>query len=203
MNKIVKDAMLLTIITLIAGISLGFVYEITKNPIDVAKNNAKQKAYQSVFESADTFEEIKFNEEEAKAILKKAGYEKDVIDGYASALDAQGKKIGYVISVTSQEGYAGDISFSIGVSMDGTVQGIEILSISETAGLGMKAKTPEFKGQFEGKAVEAFKYTKDGAEEESEIDALSGATITTNAMTNGMNAGLAFFRSLEGGGVNE
>lgn len=203
MNKIIKDAMILTIITLVAGVCLGFVYEITKGPIDTAQAKAKQKAYQEVFAGADNFQEMEFNQENAKAVLKEAGYEKDVINGYASALDAQGKTLGYLITVTSQEGYAGEISLLIGVSLDGTVQGIEILSIGETAGLGMKADTPEFKGQFEGKQVDTFQYTKNGATQESEIDALSGATITTNAMTNGVNAGLAFFRSLEGGSVNE
>lgn len=63
----------------------------------------------------------------------------------------------------------------------------------------MKADTDAFKDQFKNKNVEKFKYTKSGASAEDEIDALSGATITTNAMTNGVNAGLCAFQYMEGG----
>lgn len=79
------------------------------------------------------------------------------------------------------------------------MNGISILSIGETAGLGMKANTDNFKKQFQDKKVDKFKYTKTGASSEDEIDALSGATITTNAMTNGVNAGLCAFQYVEGG----
>ena len=65
--------------------------------------------------------------------------------------------------------------------------------------LGMRATTDDFKNQFRDKNVEKFTYTKTGATSDDEIDALSGATITTNAMTNGVNAGLAAFRYEKGG----
>ena len=87
----------------------------------------------------------------------------------------------------------------MGVADDGTLNGISILSISETAGLGMKADTDEFKNQFADKNVEKFEYTKNGATEDNQIDAISGATITTNAMTNGVNAGLCAFQYEKGG----
>ena len=97
------------------------------------------------------------------------------------------------------EGYGGDIQLSMGVRMDGTLNGISILSISETAGLGMNANTDAFKGQFADKNVEQFTYTKNGASADNEIDAISGATITTNAVTNGVNGGLLTFQYLKGG----
>ena len=65
----------------------------------------------------------------------------------------------------------------------------------------MKADTEEFRNQFTGKKADAFTYTKTGATAENEIDAISGATVTTNAVTNGVNAGLSFFRTLSEGGV--
>ena len=98
-------------------------------------------------------------------------------------------------------GYGGDINFSMGVSMDGTVTGVEMLSLSETAGLGMRAKDEEFKGQFAGKTVDQFVVTKNGASAENEIDAISGATFTSKAVTNGVNAGLRFYESLKEGGI--
>ena len=115
------------------------------------------------------------------------------------AKDASGELMGYVITVTTKEGYGGDIRFSIGVRLDGTVNGISILSISETAGLGMQAEAV-LKPQFAGKNVEKFAYTKNGAAADNEIDAISGATITTNAVTNGVNAGLYYFQTVLGGG---
>ena len=87
-----------------------------------------------------------------------------------------------------------------GVAADGTMQGISFLSISETAGLGMRANTDDFKSQFAGKNVESIAYSKTGATADNEIDALSGATVTTNAVTNGVNAGLCAFRILTEGG---
>ena len=63
----------------------------------------------------------------------------------------------------------------------------------------MKDKNPDFQEQFKDKKVEKFEYTKTGAASDDQIDAISGATITTNAMTNGVNAGLCAFRYVEGG----
>ena len=90
-------------------------------------------------------------------------------------------------------------SVALGVAEDGTTNGISFLSLSETAGLGMQADTDEFKSQFAGKNVAQFKYTKSGAASDEEIDALSGATITTNAVTNAVNAGLSYADYLKGG----
>ena len=104
-----------------------------------------------------------------------------------------------MINVTSHEGYGGDITVSMGIDNEGTVKGIELLKISETAGLGMKAKEPAFKDQFKDKNVTQFAYTKTGASSDFEIDAISGATITTKAVTNAVNAGIEYYAVLGGG----
>ena len=90
----------------------------------------------------------------------------------------------------------------MGVRSDGTTNGISFLSLSETAGLGMEADTDSFKSQFAGKNVDKFQYTKSGATVDEEIDALSGATITTNAVTNAVNAGLEYVKSINGGAAD-
>lgn len=203
MNKIIKNALILTAITLISGCLLGLVYEITKEPIAQAQENAKQTAYKTVLADADSFEDMEVDEEKAFEPLVAAGYDADSITGVAVAKDKGGREIGYVITVTSHEGYGGDIKISVGILNDGTVKGIEMLSISETAGLGMKAKEPEFKSQFQDKQVSKFFYTKSGESGEDKIDALSGATITTNAVTNGVNSALVYFRDVLGGGSGE
>ena len=66
----------------------------------------------------------------------------------------------------------------------------------------MEADTDSFKSQFAGKKVDKFQYTKSGATVDEEIDALSGATITTNAVTNAVNAGLEYVKSINGGAVD-
>lgn len=200
MNKIIKEAAALTVITLVAGLLLGFVYEITKTPIKNQEELEKKQAYQEVFSDAADFEVVQNGEDDKlQRYLTENGYDAQVINEVMMAVDQNQEPLGYAFSITDAEGYGGDITFTLGVQNDGTVNAISILSISETAGLGMKADTAEFKGQFAGKQVEAFEYTKTEAAGDEQIDALSGATITTNAVTNGVNAGLCAFRYLEGG----
>ena len=112
-----------------------------------------------------------------------------------------------MISVQSSEAYDGTLELSVGIAADGTVKGVEMLSISETAGLGMKAAEEDYASQYAGKQVEEFTVTKTGATADNEIDAISGATITSDAVTRAVNSGLAYYRALmeETGGelVNE
>lgn len=201
-NKIIKDALALTLITLVAGVALGGVYEITKDPIAKQEAQAKAEAYEQVFTDAAAFEEVEMDDTLIQTIrdqLDQEGYKAQSIEEVMRAEDQSGETLGYAFTVVTSEGYGGDIQFSMGVQNDGTLNGISILSIGETAGLGMNADTPAFKDQFVGKQVEQLQYTKNGATQDDEINAISGATVTTNAMTNGVNAGLCAFRVMEGG----
>ena len=201
-NKIIKDALALTLITLVAGVALGGVYEITKDPIARQEAQAKAEAYEQVFTDAAAFEEVKMDDTLIQTIrdqLDQEGYKAQSIEEIMRAEDESGETLGYAFTVVTSEGYGGDIQFSMGVQNDGTLNGISILSIGETAGLGMNADTPAFKDQFVGKQVEQLQYTKNGATQDDEINAISGATVTTNAMTNGVNADLCAFRVMEGG----
>ena len=185
-NKIIKDALALTLITLVAGVALGGVYEITKDPIAKQEAQAKAEAYEQVFTDAAAFEAVEMDDTLTKTIrdqLDQEGYKAQSIEEVMRAEDQSGETLGYACTVVTSEGYGGDIQFSIG----------------ETAGLGMNADTPAFKDQFVGKQVEKLQYTKNGATQDDEINAISGATVTTNAMTNGVNAGLCAFRVMEGG----
>jgi electron transport complex protein RnfG len=200
MKGIIKDSLILFAITLISGFILGFVHDITQEPIARQKEKEKAAECAEVFEQAASFSAVELSEE----FLQENSYAKGDVDEILYALDESGNVIGYVITVTSHEGYGGDITFMTGIRSDGTVNGISITDISETAGLGMKAKEESFRSQFADKNVESFAYTKSGASADNEIDALSGATITTNAMTNGVNGALNAFRAvteLENGGV--
>ena len=199
MKEMMKNTGILLAITLIAGLLLGVVYQVTKEPIAAQEEKAKQEACREVFADADSFEAVDVLQTSGAVAWIDAGYEQETVDEVMAALDGSGSILGYVITVTTKEGYGGDIQFALGVRMDGTVNGISILSISETAGLGMRAEEV-LKPQFANKNVERFEYTKSGAAAESQIDAISGATITTNAVTNGVNAGLYYFQTELGGG---
>lgn len=189
----IKDSLILFGITLIAGLLLGGVYAITKGPIAQAQIDKQQAAYQSVFADAVSFQEIGQSSPEAIAkLLQTAGYEKDRIDETKLAVDAAGTPLGYVMTVTSTEAYSGELQIAVGIRLDGTVNQISFLSLSETMGLGMEAKQPAFYEQFSNKKVNAFSYTKSGAVADNEIDALSGATITSNAVTNAVNAAIVY-----------
>ena len=193
MNKILKNTLILTAITLIAGLGLGLVHEITLNPIAQAQEKAKKEAWQAVFPDAklDEFKETDVDQKAAKQAISDIGVNA-TIDEVCTVGDT-----GYVITTTDKDGYGGDIQVSVGIQSDGTVTGVSFLSLSETAGLGMKAKEDSFSSQFAGKQVESFEVTKTGATSDNQIDAISGATITSSAVTSAVNAGLAYYRSLE------
>lgn len=186
-DTMLGDAIKLFLITLIAGCLLGMVYQITKEPIKIAGEKAKQEAYQSVFPAAVTFE--------ADDALTKA-IENNVDGVFITeallAKDGDGNTIGYVMSFGSKEGYGGEIDLSMGVDATGTITGLEVLSMSETPGLGANCTTDAFKSQFAGIQSGEIAYTKTGKSADNEIDALSGATITTRAVTNAVNNALAF-----------
>ena len=200
MKSMIKDAAILFAITLTAGLLLGVVYEVTKDPIAAQEALRKNKACQEVFQDAANFEYLELSAPESvSGTGEKAAA---TVNTVSEARTEDGTVLGYVLDITTHEGYNGDIQFTMGIRMDGTVNGISLLSIAETPGLGMKAEDV-LKPQFADKNVSLFTYTKTGAMSPDQIDAISGATVTTNAMVNGVNAGLEFFKTELGGGKNE
>lgn len=195
MNKgILKDCVILFVITLVAGLLLGIVYEVTKAPIAAQEAKTKMEAQQGVFADAKEFNQLDVD----SAVAKEVESNGVTVDEVYEALDAGGEHLGYVIQATSPNGYGGNITLMSGITADGTCNGYSLLTINETAGLGMNAKT-EWKEQYAGKQVDAFEVTKTGASSDNQIDAISGATITSRAVTESVNACLAYAKALEGG----
>ena len=114
---------------------------------------------------------------------------------YYEGYDNQKNIVGYVFT-TSAKGYGGDIITMVGVKSDGTIAGIDFLSISETAGLGMNADTDDFKNQFIGKSGEIG--VNKTTSSDTEIQALTGATITSKAVTEAVNTALKLFEEVNG-----
>lgn len=182
-----KEAGILFAITLIAGLVLGFVYELTKEPIRLQEEKAIQEACRAVFAEAADFEELNYTPGASMTgELAKSGVE---IGTVYSALDASGEILGYVVQSTTSEGYGGDITIYAGITNDGILNGISILSIAETPGLGMNAESV-LVPQFENVTAANFTFTKSGSTSNSEIDAISGATVTTEAIVNAVNGGV-------------
>lgn len=207
MNKIVKDALVLTLITLIAGCALGVVYEVTKEPIAEASEKAKQEAYKEVFETADSFVDLEnFDADKANDIIGEKGYTDGTVTtcevvNCVKAVDASNNLLGYVVTMKSKAGYGGDLVFSMGVTKDGVLNGYSITEINETPGLGMKAQDDKFKDQFKGIKATTLEVSKNGGGEENTIQAISGATITSKAITYAVDAGLVYVSSLLQGGA--
>ncbi len=195
-NTIIKDTIILFLITLISGVALGVVHEVTLEPIAAAQAKAANETYRAVFPEAAEFTAPEGTDEKLEAANADAsgwGYGKVTVNDFFEAKDASGNVIGHVINATSSEGYGGDIRISIGVDNDNRLLGLGFLSISETAGLGMKAKEPEFKDQFTGKdASGEITRIKTGTADDTQFNALSGATYTSSAVGNALNAALKF-----------
>ena len=200
-STIIKDALTLFAITLVSGLALGFVYELTKPVIAANELAAKTEAYQAVFTEAENFaetDELKASVADSVNILANSGTEGTAIEEAYQAVDASGNAIGYVMSVTSSKGFGGEIKVSLGITLEGEVTGIEFLTLNETAGLGSKAADESYKNQYIGKVVDNFAVVKGESSAENEIAAISGATITSQAVTNIVNAAVYFTKTVGG-----
>lgn len=194
---IVQNALILFVIALILSALLGFINQLTKDTIAAVELQNKQDAYAAVYADA-TFtedEELTALAEQSEEILDEAGYDGIEIN---EIMLASGETDGYVLDITTSNGYGGDIELSIGVDLDGTLTGLAIISNSETAGLGANCTKESFTSQFAGIQAEQIEYTKTGKTEDYQIDAITSATITTTAVTNAVNAGLYFVYEIIG-----
>lgn len=200
--EMLKNTLIILVITLVAGLILGVVNEFTKSPIAEMEKKIKDDANKVVFNNAARFSENILDESLMNELFQNPenGYENIRLNYVLEAYNSEGELIGYVMEVLTKEGFGGDIVFSIGIGLNGTTNGIKITSISETAGLGMKAQDV-LAPQFTEKNSDNFVVTKNGAVMENEIDAITSATITSKAVVKGVNAAIFYFRNINMGGV--
>jgi electron transport complex protein RnfG len=178
-NTIVKDTLILLAITLIAGLLLGKVYDITKGPIAEQAEKSKQEAYALVYPGGE------FTSDEAlnTALENFTADDKDA--KITEVMSANGGE-GYVFSCQAN-GYGGAVQLAVGVSADSTITGLSVLSMSETPGLGAKCQESSFQEQFAGIKADSGKVTIN-----QDFDQISGATITSSAVMRAINATLKF-----------
>lgn len=201
-KHLLKDIVIFVIITVIAGLSLALVNSITKEPIALQNEKIVQDSYQSVFKNGKIFENNKLIDKIVKDFpqtIKRNKYNFGengiVIDDVLTV--SSNKLIGHVVKVTTKDGYGGDITLVIGIDLKDKITGIEVLSIDETVGLGMNAKNDSFKRQYYNKPINKFIVTKTGKQNDQEIDAISGATITSSAFNNAVNGALAINQEIK------
>ena len=202
-EKSIRVVFAICLIGLFSGLALGLIHDITKKPIEETATKKEQASYKAVFDSASTYEENADVLDKINKILDENGYTDADIDKVLSAKDENNNEIGLILIITTHKGYAGDIQMAVGIDKDCQITGISMLSIGETPNLGMEARdNPDFTAQYVGKDVDKFTVTKNGAATDSEINAISGATITSNAVTGAVNTSLFAASKIYEGGIN-
>jgi electron transport complex protein RnfG len=187
MKDISKLALVLTIIAAGAGLILSVVEGVTRAPIAEQRRLETLKALKAVLPAidnapdADTVSLVTGQDKKGRDVSRTfyRGRQGDVLSGVA-------------FKVTATEGYGGNIEIMVGIDPDGVVSGIEILTHSETPGLGSKISEGWFKDQFRGKGLENadWRVKKDGGQ----FDQITGATISPRAVVKAVKEGLEFYR---------
>lgn len=186
MNEIIKPAGILLVITMVAAMLLGVVSEITKVPIAAQELKVKTEAMQAVLSDAESFEEVNIEFTGTISAVSKG------IKG--------GETCGYVITV-APSGFGGAVNTMVGFDPNGIVTGIRVLSHAETPGLGAKSTEPSFYEQFSGKTA-PINVIKNGTPKDNEIQAITSATITSTAISDGVNEAYEWLTNTGMGGAN-
>lgn len=191
LGYIFKVGLILFLIAVVCTLLLALTNSATAPVIAEQQKEANTRAQQEVLPEADSFEEIA----DISEITETPGL--DIVCAvYKGTKD--GQTVGYAVE-TKPSGFGGDIDMLTGISTDGKIEGISILSQSETAGLGAKSAEPAFYEQYSGlSAQEEVSVIKSGTVSGNEIMAITGATITSYAVTTGVNAAEDAVSSLTG-----
>jgi len=187
MNSLARLVLTLTLIAAIAGLVLSLVERATRAPIAEQRRQEMLRALQSVLPPFD-------NTPDTDRAILPAGTDRRgrEVQQVIYRGRQQGELSGVAFKVTAPDGYSGNIDVMVGLRPDGTVQGVEILTHSETPGLGDKIKAESFRGQFAGRnlANADWRVRKDGGD----FDQLTGATISPRAVVGAVRSGLEFYR---------
>lgn len=179
-------ALSLTLIALVSSALLGFVYEVTKEPIALSNLNKKLDAIKQVVPEFN-------NNPNDEMFLLPTG-EGDSLEIYPA------KKndiiIGYAVNTYTNSGFSGNIKLMAGFKPDGSILNISVLDHKETPGLGTKMADPEFKDQFNDKNPAEFelRVKKDGGP----VDAITAATISSRAFCDAVQRA---YNTLQKGGI--
>lgn len=176
MKDIFRLGAILFVICAVASLMLSLTNNITAPVIEQRNIQANNESRQEVLQVAEEFSEVK----DVKGDLIE-----EVYQGTKG-----GEVVGYTIK-TTPKGYGGKVEVMVGISNDGKISGVKIGNHTETPGLGSKSEDPSFKDQYNGKSTKTpLNVVKGNASNENDIVAISGATITSKAVTAGVNAAM-------------
>ena len=184
-NEFVQLGGILCAITLVVALALGAVNAVTAGPI--AEQNAQKikDSLENVMPGAES-EQIDVPEGTTVTTETKNATSVTILSAYKMTKD--GAEAGYCVEV-GPTGFGGAVDTMVGIDSDGKVTGISVISASsETPGLGARSTEPEFQAQFAGQVGTEVAVAKDGGS----IDALTGATITSRAVSEGVVAAAQF-----------
>ncbi len=179
----------LFLVAAIAGLALGAVYNVTKEPIELAKKAKIENAIKVVLPE---FDEVK----PAYKVMSIDGNKpKDSLTFYNAY--KEGAYVGTAVNTYTMMGFSGLIKLMVGFKPDGVISNISVLEHKETPGLGTKMSDPKFKDQYENKNPATFnlKVTKDGGE----IDGITAATISSRAFSDATERAYKTFEQNKGG----
>lgn len=186
MNSILKLGLNLFVICAVAAGLLAGTNQITAPLIEQRNEQANNEARKTVLSDASEFKLLDNSK-------YKSSSDVEVVEVYEGL---NGSDVsGYTIKVLPK-GYGGEIELMVGIKVDGTISGINIGNMSETPGLGAKAQEEGFYGQYAQKPATELSVIKSGSAGETEIQAISGATITSKAVTTGVNAAVEVYDSI-------
>ena len=184
MRDIIKPTIVLFLICVIVTMALALTNYATKDAIAEQTKIQEESARREVFSEAEAFEEI----ENIDSIIGTTDEEKLVKDAFECLKG--GEVIGRVYSVESK-GYGGVISMAVGIDNSGKITGVKIISHSETPGLGSKVQDEAFVSQLVGiTPKEKLTVVKSGGSKEEDIDAVSGATVSSKAVVKGIQSAI-------------
>lgn len=194
MREIAGLSIKLFIITAVAAICLAFTNSMTKDKIAEQIAMENELARQEVLSQAETFEQV--DHKKIRETAKSLNFKNTEIISEAFKGLKGSKEVGYTYKVLPK-GYGGEITVLVGVSMEGKLTGMKVVNHTETPGLGANATSESFQNQYKGKSIETpLTVIKAGSAGESEIEAITGSTITTQAVTDGVNSAVEIFKKM-------
>ncbi|MCE5263018.1 MAG: RnfABCDGE type electron transport complex subunit G [Deltaproteobacteria bacterium] len=163
MGKIIKLGVTLAVFCVISAGMLAYVFMMTGPRIEANAKASFEGSLKEVLPGAESFKNV-----------STPGAKSEVYEGTAG-----GQAVGFAVKVAPR-GYGGEIVMLVGVDPELQIKGMKILSQRETPGLGTNVEKPKFQKQFIGKGI------KDAFEPKKDIDAITGATISTRAVCEGV-----------------
>ncbi len=175
----------LLVISLVSATSLGYVYELTKEPIEIAKLNKKVQAIKQVVPA--------FDNDPNKEMYELKTEDGSILEAYPAKM--QDSLVGTAVKTYTKKGFSGEVWLMAGFAPDGSIIDISVLEHKETPGLGTKMDDPDFKKQFKLQNPQSFKLRvrKDGGD----VDAITAATISSRAFCDAIDR--AYVALMKGG----